>query len=127
MTAAIRIGLISAFMGLLAVPSAAQADSASHKGHLSIDRAVVVGNQPLAPGEYQLRWQEHGNTADVSIVEGNKVLVTTTAQVVTLPSKADGDITDTRADGAGRIALVETRFSGQEHALRFGDIPESGR
>lgn len=116
----IRSTFIASFALALALPAAAFADNVIHKGHLNVEQPTTVADHQLAPGEYQLRWQQDGATAQVSVVEGGKTVVTTTAKVVTLKSKASGDSTDTIHDASGRTSLVEVRFSGQDLALDFG-------
>jgi hypothetical protein len=105
----------------MGLPVADFAREPSHKGHITIDAPTVIADHALKPGRYQVRWQENGSTAQVNVEEGSKVLVSTTAQVKTLPSKSSADVTDTKHDSSGRAVLVEARFSGQEHALDFND------
>ena len=80
---------------------------------------IVIADHALKPGTYQVRWQESGNTAQVNVVEGSKVLVSTTAQVKALNSKSSDDVIDTVRHASGQTVLVEARFSGQAHALDF--------
>jgi hypothetical protein len=116
----IRWSFIPAVALLCMTSSQAFADSTSHKGHITLSEATQIANQTLAPGDYQMKWQQDGSTAQVSVVENGKVVATTTANVVTLKSKADNDEASTSKDAAGKVSLVEARFSGQNVALDFG-------
>jgi hypothetical protein len=115
----IRTSILSAAVLTLGLPVAAFARDASHKGHITIDSPTVIADHALKPGTYQVRWQESGNTAQVRVADGGKVLVSTTAQVKALNSKSSDDVIDTMRNASGQTVLVEARFSGQEHALDF--------
>lgn len=120
MSSFIRLSLISTFVTALALPSAALAENAAHKGHMTLDHPVVVADHQLAAGEYQLHWQDNGSTTEVSFVENGKTVATAKAQIVSLKTKPSDDVIDTVHDAAGRVTLVEARFSGQTRALDFG-------
>jgi hypothetical protein len=115
----IRTVILPAAVLTLGLPIAAFAKDASHKGHITIDSPTVIADHALKRGTYQVRWQESGNTAQVRVADGGKVLVSTTAQVKALNSKSSDDVIDTMRNASGQTVLVEARFSGQEHALDF--------
>jgi hypothetical protein len=119
MSSFIRSAILPTFVFALALPVASFAKDASYKGHITVDAPIVIADHALKAGTYQVRWQETGNTAQVDVVDGGKVLVSTTAQVKTLAGKASDDMIDTVRDASGQTVLVEARFSGQVHALDF--------
>jgi len=120
MSSYIRSALISTFIAAVALPSSVFAENVSHKGHMTIEEKVVVADHELAPGEYQVRWQDNGATTEVSFIENGKTVATATAQVVALKTKPSEDTMDTMRDSAGRVSVREIRFSGQTRALDFG-------
>jgi hypothetical protein len=121
MSSFIRSVILPTFVFAVALPAASFAKDASHKGHISTDSPIVIADHALKPGTYQVRWQESGTSAQVSVVDGGKVLLSTTAQVKALNSKSSDDVIDTVRNASGQTVLVEARFSGQEHALDFND------
>jgi hypothetical protein len=110
------------FVGALFIGApGASAASVNHKGTLIVDHAVLVGQQQLPAGHYQVRWEGDGPSATVSIVNKGRAVVTTTAQVVSLKAKAAGDATDEISSAAGPASLLEARFGGQSEAISFRD------
>lgn len=116
-----RVALISVLAFSLGSSSALLAQKASHKGRLSLDRPIAVAGQTLKAGEYQVRWEEDGASAQVKVVKDAKVLVTTTAKVVALEKKPVGDRTDVVRDANGQESLSRIQFAGQKQELQFGD------
>ncbi len=115
-----RVALIPVLTFALA-SSTLLAQGASHKGRLTLDRPIAVAGQTLKAGQYQVRWDEDGSTAQVKVVKDAKVLVTTTAKVVALEKKPVGDRTDTVRDASGQESLSRIQFAGQMQELQFGD------
>jgi hypothetical protein len=105
----------------LASSSTLFAQGSSHKGRLTIDRPIAVAGQTLKAGQYQVRWEDDGTTAQVKVLKDAKVLVTTTAKVVALEKKPIGDRTDTVRDANGQESIARIQFAGQMQELQFGD------
>jgi hypothetical protein len=105
----------------LASSSTLFAQGSSHKGRLTIDRPIAVAGQTLKAGQYQVRWEDDGTTAQVKVLKDAKVLVTTTAKVVALEKKPIGDRTDTVRDANGHESIARIQFAGQMQELQFGD------
>jgi hypothetical protein len=116
-----RVALILVLALSLGSSSTLLAQKTSHKGRLSFDRPIAVAGQTLKAGEYQVRWEEDGATAQVKVVKDAKVLVTTTAKVVALEKKPVGDRTDVVRDANGQESLARIQFAGQMKELQFGD------
>jgi hypothetical protein len=116
-----RVALIAVLALSLGSSSTLLAQKASHKGRLSFDRPIAVAGQTLKAGQYQVRWEDDGTTAQVKVVKDAKVLVTTTAKVVALEKKPIGDRTDTVRDANGQESIARIQFAGQMQELQFGD------
>jgi hypothetical protein len=50
------------------------------KANIQIEQTVQVGSVRLAPGVYKMTWTESGSNAEVTLLRGNKVIVTVPAQ-----------------------------------------------
>ena len=78
-----------------------------------IAEAVSVGSVQLAPGAYTIKWTETGSEAQVTFVQGRRVISTVPAQVTQGRSGYSDTVieTDTRAKALTRIALPKQSFS----------------
>ena|SRR5690349_23019103 len=78
-----------------------------------IDEAVSVGSVQLAPGAYRIKWTETGSDAQVTFLQGKRVIGTVPAQVTQGRSGYSDTVieTDTRAKALTKIALPKQSFS----------------
>ncbi len=92
---------------------------ASNKGSLHLQEAAQVSGQQLAPGDYQLRWDDTGPNVELSVMQGRKEVAKTSAKVVELDKKSDFDsaVVD-RSSGTPSVSQV--RFAGKKYALAIG-------
>jgi hypothetical protein len=106
-------------LSLLLVPAGAFAAAETHKGSLNLTSPVRVGGQRLVAGQYEVKWEGSGPTAQVDILRGGKVLVSTNARIEQLQDKSRYDSNDEVPGSQGDKALREVRFSGQRYAINF--------
>ena len=102
-------------IGLLVATSAL----AANKGTMKLFDAASVGGKQIPAGEYAVTWEGNGPTVDVKVMKGNKVLVTTAAQLVDLKRAPDNDGTTTKTNSGQGIAVTQIFFRGKGQALAF--------
>ena len=103
---------IFAAIALVAVSVSAFA-SDKMRATVHIDETVSVGAVQLAPGAYTIKWTETGSDAQVTFVQGKRIIGTVPASV-TQGRSGYSDIvieTDTRANTLTRIALPKQSFT----------------
>ena len=91
------------------------------KASIQIQDAVHVGSTLLAPGQYRMTWTESGTSAEVTFLQGKKVIATVPAQVSQARSGYDGPVlhTDTVANTLTAVALPKMSFVfSNDNALR---------
>jgi hypothetical protein len=93
---------------------------AASKGSLQLMDSITVNGQSLKPGDYNLKWDGTGANVQLSILKGSKVVVTTPAQVVSLPSSPNNNSAVLKSNPDGSRVLSEIRFSGKKYALDLG-------
>lgn len=106
----IRAGyVVSTVLALfLAVPVWAHAKSVT----VNVEQPTLISGTRLAPGDYQIKYQENSN--QVTVVQDGHVVAQVPCQWVELPQKADGSGT---IFSDGRITEIE--FGGQTRAIQF--------
>jgi hypothetical protein len=89
--------------------------------------ATTINGTKVPAGEYTLRYDIKGKTADVKLMQGQKTVTTTTATVVENKDKApyDGVVRESKADGT--TALKEIQFGNKRESIRFEDAPAVGK
>ena len=76
---------------LVALPLAAAAkDKDKDSEHVTFTDPVMVAGTELKPGEYHVTWEGTGPVVQVTFKRGGKVLVTTSARLVSESSIYDG-------------------------------------
>jgi hypothetical protein len=93
---------------------------AASKGSLQLMDSITVNGQSLKPGDYNLKWDGTGANVQLSILRGSKVVATTPAQVVSLPSSPSNNSAVLKNNPDGSRVLSEIRFSGKKYALALG-------
>jgi len=90
------------------------------KGSLQVIDPVTVSGTQLSPGDYSVKWEGKGPDVEVSILQGRKVVATTTARVVDLPQSPNNDSVVTTQNADGSKSLSEIRFGGKKYSLQVG-------
>ena len=75
----------------------------------------------LSPGDYALQWDGTGNSVQLQILQGKKVVATTAASLVQLKAPASQNMTSTKDAGNNARALTEIDFRGKSYALAIGN------
>jgi hypothetical protein len=105
----------------LALTTSAFAAGDSYKGNFQISESAQVNGKQLPAGEYTAKWEGSGPNVQVSILQGKKVVATTSAQVVDLSTAAsDSEAELTKASNGDR-ELTTLRFSGKKYSLQLGN------
>lgn len=116
-----KLSQASKFLVLgLAILLAASAFAES-KGVLQLSDKVMVNGQPLAAGQYSVRWNGDGPKVELSIVKNNKVVATVPAHVVTLPDAPINNSAVLSQGTDGNKNLTQVRFGGKRQALAIGE------
>jgi hypothetical protein len=90
---------------------------AATKESLQISHPVTINGTTLKAGDYKVEWQGSGSSAEVSIVQGKRVLAKTSAQIVELKDPAPYNAAVTTKNDDGTSSLVGLRFQGKKVAL----------
>ena len=86
---------------------------------------TTINGQKLAAGEYKLRYEVSGTTAEVRFLKDKKEVASTSAQMVEVAAPRSDSVV-TRDNGDGSSKLVELQFANQRSAIRFGSESSSG-
>jgi len=94
---------------------------------VTFNSPTVVNGTKVDPGEYRLQYDIKGNTADVKLIQKNKTVATTTAQVVQNKQKAasTGVVRETNSDGTA--SLKEIQLGNKKDIIRFENAPAVGK
>lgn len=92
---------------------------AAEKGSMKLIQPAFVGGIQLAPGEYNLSWQENGSNIELKVAKGNKVVATTSAKTVDLKNAASANGTETKQNAEGKAAVSQIFFRGKTQALEI--------
>ncbi len=99
-------------LAILVVTVAAVAADGS--GSITLRDDAQVSGKQLKAGDYKVKWQ--GN--DVTILQNNKAVVTTTAKVTENDKAAPYDSILYKGDGSSK-SIAEIRFGGKKTVLVF--------
>lgn len=114
-----KIGLTGVLAGI-AMMFATNA-LAAEKGAMKLFDSTVVNGVQLSPGDYALQWDGSGNSVQLQILQGKKVVATTAASLVQLKAPASQNMTSTKDAGNNARALTEIDFRGKSYALAIGN------
>jgi hypothetical protein len=106
--------ILTALIVLLVVSAVFAGDTT-----VKFNSPTMVNGTKLAAGEYTVRYDIKGNTADVKIMQAQKTIATTTAAVVENKDKSpyDGVVRENKADGT--VSLKEIQFANKKQVIRF--------
>jgi hypothetical protein len=93
---------------------------------VTLSAPTTINGQKIAAGEYRVRYQVSGSTAEVHFLKDKKEVASTSAQVVAIASPPPSDSVVTSANGDGSSRLVELQFANQKSAIRFGSESSTG-
>ena len=95
--------------------------------NVKFNTPTMVNGQKLAPGEYTIRFDIKGKTADVKILQDQKTIVNTTATVIENKDKAPytGIVRENNTDGTA--SLKEIQMANKTQVIRFEIAPALGK
>lgn len=115
------------FLAFLLLPvTSVFAGTDTHKGSLSIGSNVQVADKELPAGDYTVKWNGAGPTAEVNFIREGKVVATVPAQVVQLEQKPSQDVAEIKTASDGVKTLTAIEFEGKSYALQIGSQGGSG-
>lgn len=115
------------FLAMLLLPATSVfAGTDVHKGSLNVGEEVQIAGKSLAPGNYTVKWEGSGPTAQVNIVRQGKVVATVPAQVVQLQQRSNQDIAEVKVAGDGVKTLTMIEFEGKSYALQIDNQAGGG-
>ncbi len=94
---------------------------------LKFSSPTLVNGTKVPAGEYTMKYDIKGKTADVQLMQGKKTVAKTTGTVVENKDKAayDGIIRESNTDGTS--SLKEVQFGNKKEAIRFEEAPAVGK
>jgi len=122
-SSAMKLSLRSKFMILVLAlfpATSVLAANDSHKGDLNLGASVQVAGKQLKAGDYVVKWDGSGPTAQVNFTKNGKVVATVPARVVQLDQKASQDMAEINIAGNGDRTLTSIKFHGKTYALEIG-------
>jgi len=111
---------------LALLPAGAFAANDSHKGSLNIGDPVQVAGKQLPAGDYTVKWNGDGPTAQVSIIRNGTEVANIPARVVKLDQKASEDTAEVKTGSNGERKLTAIRFGGKTYALEISGEAAAG-
>ena len=90
---------------------------AATKESLQISHPVTVNGTTLKAGDYKVEWEGNGSSAELSIMQGNRVFAKVSAQIVELNDPAPYNAAVTLKNDDGTSSLVGLRFEGKKVGL----------
>jgi len=93
---------------------------AVNKGSVQLMHPTQVAGKQLAAGSYNIRWDGSGEQVQLSILQGNKEVASTTARVVPIQSRSPNDNALITVGADGTRSLSQIRFRGKTFALDLG-------
>ena len=93
---------------------------AANKGSVQLMHPTQVAGKQLAPGSYKIQWDGSGEQVQLSILQGNKEVASTTARVVQIQPRSPNDNALITVGADGTRSLSQIRFRGKTFALDLG-------
>lgn len=113
-------GFLSLFAIVSLVPAVAFAKKRDQGGFQLTD-PVRIGSSQLEPGAYKVEWTGRGPNLKVDFVRNNRIVATTTGELVTLQQRSPYDDVVLRQTKDGKAQTIEEiDFSNRTEALRIG-------
>jgi hypothetical protein len=110
-----RLGVLLAALAL-ATGATLQAGSPTSM-NLSLDSAVSIKGEMLAPGDYKLSWKAEGQEAELTIARKGKIVATAKAKVLEKDKPASDDMVVYRKGSNGSPEISEIYRRGEKAVL----------
>ena len=93
---------------------------------VTLSQTTVINGQKLSAGDYKVKFQVTGSTAEVHFLKDKKEVASAPAQMVEMQATPRYDSIVTAANGDGNAKLVELQFANQKSAIRFSSESSAG-
>jgi len=113
-------GLLAGLTLLLAT-SVFAANTHNNKGSLQLQNSVTVSGKTVPAGDYSVKWEGTGSNVQLNILQGSKVVASTSARLVDLNQSSVSDSTVLKSNGDGSKSLAEIRFGGKKFAIALDE------
>jgi hypothetical protein len=113
-------GLLAGLILLLAT-SVFAANTHNNKGSLQLQNSVTVSGKTVPAGDYSVKWEGTGSNVQLNILQGSKVVASTSARLVDLDQSSVSDSTVLKSNGDGSKSLAEIRFGGKKFAIALDE------
>ena len=113
-------GLLAGLTLLLAT-SVFAANTHNNKGSLQLQNSVTVSGKTVPAGDYSVKWEGTGSNVQLNILQGSKVVASTSARIVDLDQSSSSDSTVLKSNGDGSKSLAEIRFGGKKYAIALDE------
>jgi hypothetical protein len=113
-------GLLAGLILLLAT-SVFAANTHNNKGSLQLQNSVTVSGKTVPAGDYSVKWEGTGSNVQLNILQGSKVVASTSARLVDLDQSSVSDSTVLKSNGDGTKSLAEIRFGGKKYAIALDE------
>ena len=108
-------------LALLSATLLVTAANAKNEASITLGGPTEVNSQQLKSGEYKVRWDGTGNSVQVQIVQGKKIVATSTAEVVPQAAAADHTQAILLMQDNGTRKLQRIDLPRQKVSLVFSD------
>jgi hypothetical protein len=106
---------------LLLATSVFAANTHNNKGSLQLQNSVTVSGKTVPAGDYSVKWEGTGSNVQLNILQGSKVVASTSARLVDLDQSSVSDSTVLKSNGDGSKSLAEIRFGGKKFAIALDE------
>ena len=93
---------------------------AVNKGSVQLMHPTQVAGKQLAAGSYKIQWDGSGDQVQLSILQGNKEVASTSARVVQIQSPSPNDNALITVNPDGTRSLSQIRLRGKTFAIDLG-------
>lgn len=111
------------FIAVAMMSSMAIAKDSKDSEHITLSDSVMVAGTQLKAGDYRVTWEGTGPVVQVTFKQGDKVLVTAPARLVTESSPYDGAIQMKTGDAN---VMILQGIQWKKKALVFDQITSGG-
>jgi hypothetical protein len=108
-------------LALLLATSVFAANIHTNRGSLQLENSVTLNGKALPAGEYSVKWEGTGSNVQLNILQGSKVVATTSAHLVDLDQSSNSNAALLKNNGDGSKSLSEIRFNGKKYALAIDE------
>ncbi|HXE92109.1 MAG TPA: hypothetical protein VNK82_14215 [Terriglobales bacterium] len=114
-----RILTILTAVAVLAVSLSAFA--ATGKTTIKLYEPKLLNGQELKAGEYNVKWERNSSEAEVTFLQGKKVVATAKGKFVDRGQASQNDALVTKRNGSAHEQITELRFAGKSEVLLLAE------